>query len=135
MPTITGGCLCGKIRYTANTDPLFVGVCHCRDCQKFTGSAFATVVGLRKSAVMMTGSLRGFTKRGDSGKPIVRLFCPECGSSVMDEAEMMPSVVMIAAGTLDDATWVKPTTQVYCSSSQTWVELGGQIKRFEKLPG
>ncbi len=46
MPQIAGGCLCGKVRYSANTEPAFVGVCHCRDCQKFTGSAFAVVIGV-----------------------------------------------------------------------------------------
>lgn len=51
MPTITGGCLCGKIRYSADAEPAFVGLCHCHDCQKFTGSAFAAVIGLPKSAV------------------------------------------------------------------------------------
>ena len=85
MPTITGGCLCGKIHYSADAEPTFVGLCHCHDCQKFTGSAFAAVIGLPKSAVTVTGALKGFTKRGDSGKPIRRLFCPECGASVMDE--------------------------------------------------
>ena len=77
MPTITGGCLCGKIHYSADAEPAFVGLCHCHDCQKFTGSAFAAVIGLPKSAVTVTGALKGFTKRGDSGKPIKRLFCPD----------------------------------------------------------
>ena len=63
MPTITGGCLCGKIRYSADAEPAFVGLCHCHDCQKFTGSAFAAVIGLPKSAVTVTGALKGFTKR------------------------------------------------------------------------
>ena len=135
MSTITGGCLCGKIRYSADTEPRFVGVCHCHDCQKFTGSAFAAIIALPKSAFRMTGNPKGFTKRGDSGKPIARLFCPECGASVMDEAEAMPGIVMIAAGTLDDPSWVKPTTQIYCASAQPWVQLGGDMKRFDKVPG
>ncbi len=135
MPTITGGCLCGKIRYSADTEPAFVGLCHCHDCQRFTGSAFAVVIGLPKSALTVTGTLKGFTKPGDSGKPIERLFCPECGASVMDEAEAVPGVVMIGAGTLDDQTWVKPRSQIYCASAQPWVQLGGAMKSFERMPG
>jgi hypothetical protein len=133
MPTITGGCLCGKIRYSADAEPAFVGLCHCHDCQKFTGSAFAAVIGLPKWAVTVTGALKGFTKRGDSGKPIKRLFCPECGASVMDEAEAAP-LVMIAAGTLDDTSWVKPTTQIYCASAQPSVLLSGEMKSFDRMP-
>jgi hypothetical protein len=111
-----------------------VGLCHCHDCQKFTGSAFAAVIGLPKSAVTVTGVLKGFSKRGDSGKPIKRLFCPECGASVMDEAEAAPGLVMIAAGTLDDTSWVKPTAQIYCARAQPWVQLSGDMKSFDRMP-
>ena len=112
-----------------------MSLCHCHDCQKFTGSAFSTVIGLPKSAVTVTGALKGFTKRGDSGKPITRLFCPECGASVMDEAEAAPGLVMIGAGTLDDTSWVTPTTQIYCASAQPWVRLTGEMKSFDRTPG
>jgi hypothetical protein len=135
MATITGGCLCGNVRYSAEAAPAFMSVCHCRDCQKFSGSAFLTVVALPKAAVAITGTLKGFAKRGDSGKPIERFFCPDCGASIMDEAETLPGLVMIAAGTLDDPGWVKPTLQIYCASAQPWVELGGAMKRFDKVPG
>ena len=57
MPQIAGGCLCGKVRYSANGRPAFVGVCHCTDCQKFTGSAFAIVVGVPKPALTVQGKL------------------------------------------------------------------------------
>ena len=56
MPQIAGGCLCGKVRYSASGDPAFVGVCHCTDCQKFTGSAFAIVVGVPKPALTVEGN-------------------------------------------------------------------------------
>jgi len=134
MPKITGGCLCGKVRYSADSEPTFVGICHCHDCQKFTGSAFAAVIALPKSGVTVTGTLKGFTKPGDSGKPVERRFCPECGTSVMDEGEVMPGVVMIGVGTLDDPSWVKPTTQIYRASAQPWVQLGGAMKSFERTP-
>ncbi len=134
MPTITGGCLCGKIRYHADAEPAFVGLCHCHDCQKFTGSAFAVVIGLPKTALKVTGSLKAFTKQGGSGKPITRLFCPECGASVMDEADAAPGIAMIGAGTLDDAGRVKPTTAIYCASAQPWVQLRGEMKSFDRAP-
>ena len=135
MPAITGGCLCGKIRYRADAEPAFVGLCHCHDCQKFTGSAFAAVIGWPKSAVEVTGALKTFTKLGDSGKPIKRMFCPDCGSSVMDEAEAAAGIVMMQAGTLDNTSWVKPTSQIYCASAQAWVQFSGPMKSFGRAPG
>jgi len=135
MPAIAGGCLCGKVRYSAHAEPIFVGLCHCHDCQKFTGSAFSTVIAVPKPAVAVTGTLKGFTKPGNSGKPTHRWFCPECGSSVMDEAEAMPGAVMIFAGTLDDPSWVKPGAQIYCARAQPWVELDNGMKSFDTVPG
>ena len=74
---IKGGCLCGAVRYTAEADPTSATVCHCRDCQKFTGSAFAALVRVPKEAVSIEGSLslKTFTSIGGSGNPILRLFC------------------------------------------------------------
>ncbi len=99
---IEGGCLCGKVRYSADAEPAFVGVCHCKNCQKGTGTAFAIVVALPTPALNVQGTLQTFAGRGDSGKATYRRFCPECGSALIDEAEVMPNVTMIMAGTLDD---------------------------------
>lgn len=132
---IEGGCLCGKVRYSADAEPAFVGVCHCKNCQKGTGTAFAVVVGLPKLALNVQGDLKTFNDRGDSGKTLFRRFCPACGSSVIDEAEAMPNVVMVLAGTLDDPSWVKPGMEIYCDSAQPWVSLGGDRQRFPKMPG
>jgi hypothetical protein len=134
MPQIAGGCLCGKVRYSASGDPAFVGVCHCADCQKFTGSAFAAVVGVPKAALTVQGELATYTKTGDTGKSTYRRFCPQCGSSVMDEADALPDIVMVGVGTLNDASWVKPGMQIYCDSAQPWVHLGGNIQSFPKMP-
>lgn len=134
MAPIEGGCLCGRVRYRADVEPIFVGVCHCTDCQKFSGSTFATVVAVPASAVTVTGTLKTFTKLGGSGKPIHRCFCPDCGSSVLDRADALPNVVMIGTGTLDDPSWVRPQSQIFCASAQSWVRLGGDIKGFAKLP-
>jgi hypothetical protein len=135
MPRIAGGCLCGKVRYSADVDPAFIGVCHCTDCQKFTGSAFAVVIAVPKPALSMQGTLAAFSKTGDTGKSIERQFCPSCASSIADEASAMPGIVMLGSGTLDDASWVKPAMQIYRDSAQPWVHLGGELKAFPKMPG
>ena len=134
MAKITGGCLCGKVRYSADVEPAFTGVCHCRNCQKESGGAFAIVVAVPQPDLTVRGQMKTYTDRGDSGKAMYRRFCPDCGSTLMDEAEAMPGVAMIQAGTLDDVSWVKPTMQVYCDSAQPWVQLAGEMARFPKMP-
>ena len=69
---IKGGCLCGAVRYTAEADPTSATVCHCRDCQKFTGSAFATLVRVAKEARTIEGTLKTFNSIGGSGNPTLR---------------------------------------------------------------
>jgi hypothetical protein len=135
MPQIVGGCLCGKVRYSANVEPAFTGLCHCSDCQRSTGSAFSVVIAVPKDALTVQGRLTTFSKPGDSGQALERRFCPECGSGLVEEAAVMPGLVMINVGTLDDPSWVKPAMQIYCSSAQPWVQLGGEMQRFPKMPG
>lgn len=135
MTSMVGGCLCGKVRYTANAEPAFAAVCHCADCQRFTGSAFSTVIAVPASAVKVTGTLKAFSKTGDSGKLIHRRFCPDCGSGILDEADALPGIAMLNAGSLDDRSGVKPQSEIYCDSAQPWVRLGGELRRFAKAPG
>ena len=57
MTNISGGCSCGKIRFSADADPAFVAVCHCKACQKASGSAFAVVIALPATALKVTGDM------------------------------------------------------------------------------
>lgn len=134
MPTFTGHCLCGKISYSAEADPIFMGVCHCTDCQRATGSAFEAVVAIPAASLTVQGAPKVFVSKGDSGKDIQRSFCPDCGSTLMSSADMMPGVAMLTTGTLDDTSQFKPSMQIYCDSAQPWVDLGGNIQRFPKMP-
>ena len=131
---LEGGCLCGKVRYTADAEPIFVGVCHCSTCQKGSGSAFNSVVALPKLAVSVTGTLHTYEGKGDTGNPTYKRFCPECGSPVQVEAAIMADVVMIPTGTLDDASALTPAMQIYCDSAQSWALLEGGIQRHAKMP-
>ena len=87
---IEGGCRCGKVRYSGDAEPIFVGLCHCQSCQKASGSAFNIVVAVPKPAVSISGALSTFTGQGDTGKQTSRRFCPECASPIAGEAEVMP---------------------------------------------
>jgi hypothetical protein len=133
MAKLEGGCLCGAVRYSADAEPAIVLVCHCRDCQKFSGSAFGLLIGLPQAAVKMHGELKTFTSTGDSGKPIVRRFCPACGSSITDEPSNQPGLMLINGGTLDDPTSMTPTTEIYCEYALTGVHFDG-TQRFTKMP-
>ena len=134
MAEIKGSCRCGKVTYSASAEPIFAGVCHCTNCQKSSGSAFATVVAIPTPTLSVSGTLKTFDSTGDSGKATHLHFCPECGTAVTEDADVMPGVTMITVGTLDDASWVKPTMQIYCDSAQPWARLP-DLQSFAKMPG
>ena len=135
MPMITGGCLCGAVRYTAEADPTTATVCHCRDCQKFTGSAFAALVLVRKEKLTLNGTLKTFSSIGGSGNPILRHFCPECGSSIAEEPGTRPDILVLNVGTFDNPATAKPSREIFRDDALPWVEVHGDIHRFAKRPG
>ena len=132
MPETTGGCLCGQVRYTATGEPIASLVCHCRDCQRFTGSAFSAGMAFPAKSVTVQGNLKVFDVIGDSGKAVHRHFCPHCGSGVLGMVDVSPGSILVLAGTLDDPAAFAPKVEVYCASAQPWVHAGGERPR---LPG
>ncbi len=134
MPEIKGSCRCGKVTYMSSAEPIFAGVCHCRTCQKETGSAFGVVLGVPTPSLTLDGSVTRFDATADSGNGVHRAFCPVCGSTVVREADAFAGVTMLPVGTLDDPDWVKPTMQIYCDSAQPWVSLGAELQSFPKMP-
>jgi len=134
MAKIEGGCSCGKVRYSSDAEPVFSGLCHCKACQKTTGTSFSVVVAVPTPALTITGDLKVFDEKGDSGQPTHSSFCPNCGSPVISTGDIMPGISMIRAGTLDDSSWLKPTMEIYCDSKMPWVSLAGMAQSFPKMP-
>jgi hypothetical protein len=134
MQKMSGGCLCGHIRYSAEAEPIMTAICHCNDCQRQTGSAFAVVVDVPRPVLKMQGQPRIFKGHGASGKPVYRHFCADCGSPLFVEIDVMPDVAFIRAGTLDDRTWLHPTVEVWCETAQPWTQQHLDMQRFQRMP-
>src|SRR5262245_16753145 len=130
MPTkFTGGCLCGWVRYECSADPFFMGNCHCRDCQKATGGAYEPDIGLLVAALKVTGAVKYYDKKADSGNTFSRGFCSECGSSLFGK----PDLAMITAGSLDDLSLYKSTLDIFTSSVQLWDHMHPVLAKFPKM--
>jgi hypothetical protein len=132
---IKGGCLCGAVRYTAETEQTSAVICHCTDCQKFTGAAFAALVPVQKAAMTLTGPVKTHTALGGSGKLVLRNFCAECGSSLFEEPTVRPGLAILFAGTLDDPKAVSPAREIFRDDAFPWVAVHGDIPRFPKAAG
>jgi hypothetical protein len=130
---MTGGCLCGRVRYVVTGEPMRSGLCHCRDCQRYTGSAFEPWLLLATNQVSLHGEMKTFDMTGGSGHVIHRHFCANCGSGVVNEVDVLPGTIIVLAGTLDDPTMFVPTVEIYCSASQPWVNDGRERERFPMM--
>jgi hypothetical protein len=133
MPEIKGSCRCGKVTYSSSAEPVFTGICHCLSCQKSTGSAYATVVAVPTASLSVSGTTKRYDSVGDSGQPTHRDFCPECGSTVTQTADVMADITMIGVGTLEDASWAKPAIQIYRDSAMPWAQIA-EMQGFPKMP-
>jgi len=131
--TTTGGCLCGKVRYAFEGDPLLCVTCHCKNCQRQSRSALSVIIGVPEAAVACEGELTTYHDTGDSGAAVRRQFCPTCGSPVFTRVDSPPGMMFIKAGTLDDTSILKPAFHCYTKSKQDWVDLGA-IPGFETVP-
>ena len=132
MPYATGGCLCGAVRYDCADAPLMMGTCHCRDCQRSSGSAFATLMIFNKETVAVSGDgLATYTNTGGSGRAVERGFCGKCGSPVSAFYDVTPDFTVIFAGTLDDPSLVKPQWNIYTADKHPWVALSPDTQTFK----
>lgn len=123
MRHIEGRCLCGKTTYSADAEPTQTFNCHCKDCQRQTGSAFASAIAIDDSTFQAAGHIGTFRHLGGSGATIDRSFCKECGSPLFSKISERPGMVYIKVGTLNDAHWVKPEFDLWCDSAQPWVQM------------
>ncbi|MCE2487291.1 MAG: GFA family protein [Desulfurellaceae bacterium] len=136
MPApFSGGCLCGAIRYESRAEPLFSINCHCRDCQRTTGTAYAPVLAVPRDALSTTqGEPTYYTSQSDSGETVSRGFCPECGSGIFSKLSANPDIVGLKAASLDDPSWFRPAMDIYTDSAQPWDVMNPDLPKVPKMP-
>lgn len=128
---VSGGCLCGFVRYEYDGELGPANYCHCNDCRRTTGSAFN--IGIKAYASMLRvviGRVKGYTKTGSSGNAITREFCPECGSPLFTRTPAKPQFVWIKAGSLDDPKLVKPIYQIWSDRKVLWAQIDAELPEF-----
>lgn len=136
MPKIAGSCLCGSVKYSSEAEPEMTAVCHCENCQRQTGTAFSVIVGIPAASLVFDGeeNLAEFLDRGESGGAVRRRFCRNCGSPILSLVEVVPGVGFIKAGTLEDRSWLSPSTHIWCDTAQPWVEIPESVEKFPRNP-
>ncbi|WP_175253420.1 GFA family protein [Pseudomonas sp. BMW13] len=109
MPQITGGCLCGQVRFSTSAQPYRVGVCHCMDCRKYHGALFHASAIFAQDAVTLSG---------ETGQYGGRHFCPRCGSSVYSRTA---DEIELNLGSLDAPDQFTPTYELWTIRREAWL--------------
>jgi hypothetical protein len=132
MSGFTGGCHCGAIRYEVTGDPVRTQICHCDDCRRSGGSAFATNVFVKTEDLKITkGEPKWFYWIAASGNKRGRAFCGDCGTSLYVTNEARPGMRGIRIGSIDDANFVKPWAHVWVKRALASTNLNDDLEKFE----
>ena len=132
MTTHNASCRCGQLRATVTGDPVRVSVCHCLNCKKRSGSAFAAQARWPAEQVRIDGQSKSFKKVADSGNWAMFHFCPECGSDVYYRNDgpsveaKLANLVAIPLGAFDDPFPFTPAFSVWEERKHDWVEISGE---------
>jgi hypothetical protein len=129
--TLEVGCACGAVRYRLLSAPMFVHCCHCRNCQRQTGSAFVINALIETDRVELRhGAPVPITAPTDSGRPHRIFRCPECQTAVWSEYGGVAKLRFVCVGTLDEPRAVAPDVHIYTRSKLPWVTLPEGIPAF-----
>jgi hypothetical protein len=134
MMRITGGCLCGAIRFEGESVPQFQVACYCSHCRRTSGAGHSAMMGFADGAIQITPGAQEFASRADSGNDTVRAFCPTCGSGIYSRTAGMPHLIFLRASTLDDPSLFSPQLAVWTARAPAWDAVPTHLPAYAEAP-
>ena len=132
MDSLDGGCACGQLRYRLCSKPMFVHCCHCRDCQRQTGSAFVLNALIETDRVaILSGATEAIQVPTESGRPHVIHRCEACKIAIWSHYGGVRPLSFVRVGTLDEPAALPPNVHIYTRSKLPWVKLPDDVPAFE----
>ena len=130
-----GGCACGAVRYRSESAAIYMGNCHCRDCQRATGTAYFPAVAVKTADFsLLQGAPAWYESLADKGHAMQRAFCKDCGSPLFLINTRRESVRVLYAGSLDDPSWFSPSRDIYTDSAQPWDLMHADLPKHAGMP-
>lgn len=127
-------CHCGALAALCTGEPRKVSLCHCRQCQRRTGSAFSVAVFYPTESVEVSGATASFVRSSASGSAVDFHFCPTCGTNLLWYPARLPELVGVAFGGFADRDFPMPEQAVWADEGHDWVGLPDHIPRFGANP-
>ncbi len=132
--TATGSCQCGQVQLVVSGEALVTYACHCRDCQKRTGSAFSMGLVMLAEQVALKGECTPWTRTSDDGHTNTRHSCSQCGNIIYGDSSATPGLWKLQAGLLDDTSALCPDVHIWTCRKQGWVSLPADTRCFDTQP-
>jgi hypothetical protein len=130
---LTGGCLCGAVRYAVDAPVERLAACYCTDCQRMTAAGGSINARVPAAAFRVTkGQTKVFTKTADSGNALHRHFCADCGSWIYNPMGGDPDYVILKAGTFDRHDGMKIELNLWAGSRPPWAPMDATLTTREK---
>ena len=130
---LSGGCLCGGIRYALHAPIEGMDHCHCSMCRKAHGAAFATYGRVARSGHQLDDD-EGLLERYRSSDAVTRSFCRRCGANLLFEHAAMPDAVVVPIGSLDGDPGLRPESHIFVGSKAVWYDLQDALPRHDAYP-
>jgi hypothetical protein len=134
QPFATGHCVCGAVSYVLHGKPIGTGQCHCKDCQRASGTGHMSIARFKKEDVAISGKTTSYASTADSGNINTRHFCTVCGSRLFGENSAHPGIVNISVGCVDDNNWFAPDRIVYAKDRPRWDVTSTEVPNFDRMP-
>jgi len=132
LENLDGRCACGNVRFRLTSKPMFVHCCHCRDCQRQTGSAFVINALIETDRIeLLSGAPEPVAVPTDSGRPHDVYRCPGCKTALWSDYGRRPAIRFVRVGTLEDPASLLPDVHIYTRSKLPWVGLPENVAAFE----
>lgn len=128
-PVLKGRCACGAIQFEAENNIEFAFQCHCRKCQRATGSGHSAVFALSVSDIQFSGDITEYEQGSDAGAATHSGFCSTCGSPVTSRSERFPDRIYIHAATLDEPELFQPTFSIFSQDAAPWDIVTPDVKK------
>ena len=132
---VTGGCLCGAVRFQFPAAPIAARACWCRVCQYLAAGNASVNAMFRTEGLTVTGELGDYVCQADSGNTMRRRFCRACGTQIFSESVARPDIVVVRVGTLDDREAMRPSSYIWTASAPSWAVIDASLPSCEGQPG
>lgn len=126
--------MCGAARYKISETPIASGLCHCDRCRPQSGSAFSTVIIIKRSTITLEGDTAVFEDIGASGFRVARRYCPRCASPLTTEPDVAPVMMFVKAGGIDSNESFHPVMELFVGRRRPWVAPVPGAQQFEGNP-